>query len=68
MIENKDTSFNDILDSLSKISSSFTLSIFIPSLKQNIQFKELNAKQQKKLLETKKLALWFLRKVIFNIL
>ncbi len=52
MTENKENSFNSILDALNKISSSFTLQIFIPSLKQNIEFKELNAKQQKKLLET----------------
>jgi hypothetical protein len=52
MIENKETSFNSILDALNKLSNSFTLPVFIPSLKESIEFKELNAKQQKKLLET----------------
>lgn len=52
MIENKETSFSSMLDALNKLSNSFTLSIFIPSLNESIEFKELNARQQKKLLET----------------
>jgi hypothetical protein len=44
--------FNDILKSLTDISNTFSLSVYIPSLKKNVEFKELNTKQQKDLLET----------------
>lgn len=44
--------FNEILKSLTDISNTFSLSVYIPSLKKNVEFKELNTKQQKDLLET----------------
>lgn len=52
MNESTAQNFNDILNSLKEVSDSFSLSIYIPSLKTNIEFKELNTKQQKELLET----------------
>jgi hypothetical protein len=52
MNDNKNISFNEILNNLTTISNTFSLPIYIPSLKENIEFKELNTRQQKKLLET----------------
>jgi hypothetical protein len=52
MSENKELSFNEVLNNLTKISNTFSLPVYIPSLKENIEFRELNTRQQKKLLET----------------
>jgi hypothetical protein len=52
MSETATQNFNEILKSLTEISNSFNVSIYIPSLKQTVDFKELNTKQQKELLET----------------
>lgn len=52
MSENTTQNFNDLLNSLKEVSNSFSLDIYIPSLKTNVGFKELNTKQQKELLET----------------
>jgi hypothetical protein len=45
-------SFNEILNELTNLSNTFLIDVKIPSLNQTVQFKELNTKQQKKLLET----------------
>lgn len=52
MSENNTQNFNEILKSLTEISNTFNLSVYIPSLKKTVDFKELNTKQQKDLLET----------------
>jgi hypothetical protein len=52
MIEPNNNSFNEVLDNLKNLSNSFVVDVTIPSLNQIVQFKELNTKQQKKLLET----------------
>jgi hypothetical protein len=52
MSENNVQNFSEILNSLKEVSNSFNLSIYIPSLKKYVDFKELNTKQQKELLET----------------
>jgi hypothetical protein len=48
----KPLSFNDALKILDNASTEgFTTNVWIPSLKRNVLFKEINAKQQKKLLQ-----------------
>ena len=48
----KTQEFSDALKALTEIGKSFTIDIPVPSLSNKIKFKELNAKQQKLLLET----------------
>lgn len=50
--EQNNNSFNEVLNSLKTLSNSFVVDITVPSIQQTVQFKELNTKQQKKLLET----------------
>lgn len=52
MSDNITNSFNQVLDNLKSLSDTFVVDVTIPSLNQTVQFKELNTKQQKKLLET----------------
>jgi hypothetical protein len=42
--------FNQALETLSKVSDTFTIKAYIPSIKDYITFKEISAKQQKELL------------------
>lgn len=50
--ENTTSNFNDILKNLKDLTNTFVVDAYIPSLGSNLTFKELNAKQQKLLLET----------------
>jgi hypothetical protein len=52
MSDNIPVSFNEILNELTNLTKTFVVDVKIPSTNQNVQFKELNTKQQKKLLET----------------
>lgn len=49
---NNNSDFNDLLKNLKDLSSTFVVEAYIPSLGSTLTFKELNAKQQKFLLET----------------
>jgi hypothetical protein len=42
----------DMLNELEKISKTFTVDVWIPSLKKNIKFKQIDAKQQKDILSS----------------
>lgn len=46
------TDFNEILKNLKDLSSSFVVDVYVPSIDNFLTFKELNARQQKLLLET----------------
>jgi len=48
----KEFDFNSALNELEKISKTFTVDVWIPSLKRNIKFKQIDAKQQKDLLSS----------------
>lgn len=50
--DNNISNFNDLLKNLKDLSSTFVVDVYIPSLGNTLTFKELNAKQQKFLLET----------------
>jgi len=52
MSDNTNISFNELLNELTSLTNTFVIDVRIPSLNQNVQFKELNTRQQKKLLET----------------
>lgn len=49
-MNNDIVNFNDALNLINLVSESFTVDIWIPSKKKTIKFKEMDAKQQKKLL------------------
>lgn len=49
---NNNVDFNDLLKNLKDLSSSFVVDVYIPSIDNFLTFKELNARQQKLLLET----------------
>ena len=50
--ENTVSNFNDILKNLKDLTNTFVVEAYVPSLGSSLTFKELNAKQQKLLLET----------------
>jgi hypothetical protein len=50
--ENTVSNFNDILKNLKDLTNTFVVESYVPSLGSSLTFKELNAKQQKLLLET----------------
>lgn len=50
--DNNAPNFNDLLKSLKDLSNTFVTEVYVPSLGNFLTFKELNAKQQKLLLET----------------
>jgi hypothetical protein len=52
MSDNTNISFNELLNELTTLTNTFVIDVKIPSLNQTVQFKELNTRQQKKLLET----------------
>jgi hypothetical protein len=52
MEENVTLDFNKALQALDQVSETFTVDVWVPSLKTFIKFKQLDAKQQKELLGT----------------
>jgi hypothetical protein len=52
MENTKEFDFNSALNELEKISKTFTVDVWIPSLKKNIKFKQIDAKQQKDILSS----------------
>lgn len=50
--DNNVSNFNDILKNLKDLTNTFVVEAYVPSLSNSLIFKELNARQQKLLLET----------------